>query len=111
MINYTAQHIVDEDLRTICSCGGAWWHRSEPGVARRHLADDPTYAFPSVASICRHSCIYLHNYTDLHDVDENMKAIPEQGGRQDHETGTGIMLRDIYDTSTVGRDFVASSNI
>ena len=53
------------------------------------------------------SKIFL-DYTDAHDVDENVRAIPEQGGRWHKASFAGIMERDLSDSPTNYYNIVAS---
>lgn len=47
-------------------------------------------------------------YTDWYNVDEDMSAIPAQGGRWNDEAFVGIAFRYLYQTPTVMLDTVAS---
>ena len=49
-------------------------------------------------------------YTDIHDVDEDMRTIVRLGGYWAHENWAGATYRHIVDDSTEVWDFVASKN-
>lgn len=51
--------------------------------------------------------LHLKYYTDLHDVDEDLKTITSQGGRWGYEGMAGITRRTINDTPTSVSDVVA----
>ena len=48
------------------------------------------------------------NYTDLHNVDEDLTAISLQGGSWYHDTFAGAALRSIDNISSGALDVVAS---
>ena len=50
-------------------------------------------------------------YTDLHDVDEDLRTIMHQGERWDSETTAGITRRDMYYSSSFAYLEVASKKI
>ena len=82
-------HDVDEDVRTITSCGVSWASEKWTGIARRDLSDPPTTIWGSVAS----SNIQISNYTDWHDVDEDQVTITYQSGYCYDGTRAGVMRR------------------
>lgn len=55
-------------------CSGRWDVGSKAGVTLRSVVNDPTYAYKSIASKCRHTEKY-YNHADYHDVDEGQKAL------------------------------------
>ena len=48
------------------------------------------------------------NYTDYHDVDEDLRTLLEQGGRWTNGGMAGITRREMYESSTNTLDIVAS---
>jgi len=54
----------------------------------------------------------IHSYTDGHDVDEGMMANSEQGGCWNSGKWTGVVNRDLFDSSLfLEESNVASSNM
>ena len=51
------------------------------------------------------------NYTDTHNVDEDIDTIPSQGGNWDWNTGAGAYLRQPDNPLNITYDAVASSDI
>ena len=51
--------------------------------------------------------LHLKYYTDLHDVDEDLKTITSQGGYWVHGVYTGIAHRDMNSTSSYVSSHVA----
>ena len=51
------------------------------------------------------------NYTDWHDVDEEMRTISIQGGFWTEGEWVGITYRNVIDSSTTSGFYVASSNM
>ena len=62
---------------------------------------------PYVASRRRHLEMFIY-YTDLHDVDEDIRTISNYGGRWLTETNAGVAYRDIRYDPTSAFDTVAS---
>jgi len=56
------------------------------------------------------SKIFL-NYTDYHDVDEEMRTIVRLGGYWRHDISAGVALRDVAGGPSELSNVVASSNI
>jgi hypothetical protein len=48
------------------------------------------------------------NYTDYHEVDEDMRAIVAQGGSWWEDGGTGVAMRCMNNSPTSSIDYVAS---
>ena len=48
--NYTDDHDVDEDLRTILLQGGMWYQNDNAGGTCRYMGDTPTTAWDTAAS-------------------------------------------------------------
>jgi len=48
------------------------------------------------------------NYTDWHEVDEDLRSIIDQGGRWDYGNQAGIIFRNLHDSPAVLHDTVAS---
>ena len=92
---HTDYHDVDEDLATIAHYGGDWVDNDGPGagIARRNLYRSSSYTSDFVASSDMKK---ISNYTDDHDVDEDMAAILAQGAMWIHNTWAGVMARDMY---------------
>ena len=86
---YTDYHDVDEDMATIPEHGGDW---SMVGIMQRYLYNNPSTLDPTVASS---NMKKISNYTDAHNVDEDVTAIPYHGGYWPHGDIAGIALRDI----------------
>ena len=104
IINYTDFHDVDEDIRTIILHGAAWSYHSTAGIVFRYLNDTPAGDNASVAS----STVEFLNYTDGHDVDEDLRTIQAQGGYWDNGVAVGVILRLVFDLSSAAYDTVAS---
>ena len=51
---------------------------------------------------------YLHDYTDVHDVDEDVRAITIQSGYWSHGTNAGAAYRSLNDAPDNALDTVAS---
>ena len=51
------------------------------------------------------------NYTDWHDVDEEMRTIVRLGGWWTSGEPAGVFDGDMYNTPTASENIVASSNI
>ena len=96
-------HDVDEDVGTITSCGVSWASEKWTGIARRDLSDPPTTIWGSVAS----SNIQISNYTDWHDVDEELRTFTRQGGQCMEYSLEGITYRYIFNSSSYAADDVA----
>ena len=103
-LNYTDAHDVDEDKTTISSQGGAWNYGPIIGIALRYMNDSPTTSGYHVAS----STVEFLNYTDGHDVDEDIASIMAQGGYWDNGASVGVTLRLVFDLSSAAYDTVAS---
>ena len=59
-------HDVDEDVRTIASCGGRWDNGSGAGIAIRTIWNAPTDAWYGVASyVCKHHPLTLDGYHNV----------------------------------------------
>ena len=56
-------------------------------------------------------CGKIHSYTDWHDVDEETRAITDQGGSWGYENIAGVALRNLIDATASTFNHVASSNI
>ena len=56
-------------------------------------------------------CGKIHSYTDWHDVDEDLRTIPSQGGRWTAGSSAGTACRTMNDSPTTTLDTVASSDI
>lgn len=78
------------------------------GVTHRHIGDSPSNSFEYVASS---NMKKIRNYTDYHNVDEDVPTSSEQGGFLTSETGAGIAYRYINFSSDTTSTGVASSNI
>ena len=104
IINYTDYHDVDEDMKTISVYGGFWIEGELIGVTHRNVLDAHTTSGYHVAS----STVEFLNYTDQHDVDEDVRTIGKQGGRWIAEAGNGVCLRHLIDDITSEQDLVAS---
>ena len=104
---YTDHHDVDESIATTSIHGVHWIYDTTAGIACRYMVHTPTVAGAIVASMCRHAKIFL-NYTDQHNVDEDLTAIPLHGERWDCESKAGIARRSLNDHSTYSSDAVAS---
>lgn len=48
------------------------------------------------------------NYTDMHEVDEDLRTIANYGGRWYHESRAGITLREMVNIHVDSNDYVAS---
>ena len=93
---YTDAHDVDETTRTVCSCGGMWYNANMVGTACRYMYDDPLFSITHVAS----SNIQIQNYTDQHNVDEDIMTLLLQGGSWARKSRAGIAHRDLNINST-----------
>ena len=51
---------------------------------------------------------YLHNYTDAHDVDEDMPAIIRRGGDWGDSINAGLTQQSAYNTPSTSVPTVAS---
>ena len=49
----------------------------------------------------------VYSYTDMHEVDEDLRTITSYGGQWGDEVAVGITFRGLNDTSTVTVDSVA----
>ena len=108
VIFYTDWHEVDEDLRTICKCGGRWGAESSEGVTYRQMDSNSTHTSDIVASMRRHWKLIKY-YTDRHDVDEDETSISLLGGNWAEST-TGIMCRGMNNLLfTLGLSVASSS--
>ena len=104
IINYTDYHDVDEDIRTIMLHGAAWSYHSTAGIVFRYLNDTPAGNNASVAS----STVEFLNYTDGHNVDEDIDTIPSQGGAYIVEVTAGVYLRQPDNPLNITYNSVAS---
>ena len=74
----------------------------------RYLYSIPTDSPDSgAASRCRH-LKKIFNYTDYHDVDEDIATITSHGAQWSDTTAIGITRRELFNTSTYSNDAVAS---
>ena len=96
-------HDVDEDLKTVADQGGRWLAGNTGGVALRYISSAPI-ALDHVAS----STVEFLNYTDLHVVDEDERAIICKGGRFDMLSASGLFRTDLFDLPNNAIDSVAS---
>ena len=93
---------------TITLHGGFWRDRDWAGIADRDAVNRPSDLSYSVASSTVE--IFL-NYTDSHDVDEDVKSIARLGGRWTDRNAAGITHKDIVYSPTATIDTVASSTV
>ena len=98
-------HEVDEELRTISRRGGHWTWTSQPGITHQDISYFPTHASVTAASSNMQK---IKNYSDYHDVDEELVIIPAQGGRWAEAGGAGIAFRAANYTPTTTLNSVAS---
>ena len=105
---YTDRHDVDEDMTAIVNYGGGRTHGTNGGVTCRS-ADNPPDLLDFVASSDISKLIIY--YTDIHDVDEDLRTIMHQGKRWDSGSMGGITRRDMYYSSSVAHLEVASKKI
>ena len=61
-----------------------------------------------VASACRHSRIILTHYTDMHDVDEDLRTDAGYGGYCTNGSMAGAACRQMYDSPSNSHFTVAS---
>ena len=57
---------------------------------------------------CRGGGTATTYYTDYHDVDEDVRTISGCGGQWVFTIRTGVASRDLYDSSTTSKGYVAS---
>ena len=109
---YTDWYDVDEDSMTVAKCGASsdWTFGIQAGVTSRTIYSTPTDSGPNVASVCRH-LKYSLNYTDGHDVDEDMPTIVRHGGWYVDGYMSGVACRFMRETPTNTSESVASSNM
>ena len=109
--SYTDNHDVDEDNVTISVYGGLWNIGNSAGVTYRYVFDSPSRIQPGNASGRRHLKMFIHYYTDKHNVDEDMVTINDYGGNWNTwgiSDATGVMCRVMNDTPIDTYDSVAS---
>jgi len=93
-IYYTDDHYVDEDAVTFSAYGGSWFFGNQVGTVCRNLKDSSSYTASDVASRCRHPKLIKY-YTDMHDVDEDVRTGVRQGGSWGWENMAGITERSL----------------
>ena len=93
---------------TIARYGERWIAESRTGVAYRSLNDHPGNVLGDVASSnMKKFC----NYTDWHDVDEDLKTITYQSGYCYDGTRAGVMRRSAdYDRNSTFVDIASLKN-
>lgn len=107
---HTDGHNVDEDKMTVNNHGGAWSYKDTAGVILRYMNDSPTDSYNHVASTCRHPKLVIY-YTDEHNVDEDLQAIPMQGAEWAAGRFAGMFKQNLYLNNTHTSVAVASSDI
>ena len=104
-LNYTDLHDVDEDMTGIIITGGEWLAIEYNGAFRRNMGNYPSSILDSVASSNMEK---FSNYSDAHDVDEDIASFSILGGYYQSSTSkVGLMYRDMINITSD----VASSNI
>jgi len=93
-------------MRTILNQGGEWPTGKQVGITNRHLYRSSPHTSDFAASRCRHPKLIKY-YADQHDVDEELRTIPNYGGMWDYYSTAGITRRDI-DSHGLGNAAVAS---
>lgn len=95
-------------MRNIASYNGDWSFADWAGITHRHLLNTPTDALNIVAS----SNIRINlNYTDGHDVDEDLMTISNCGGNWPRGNEAGITFRELFRSSFFISAGVASLKI
>lgn len=98
-------------MMTIVHHGGEWWRGSNAGITHRDVAGEPFTVSDVAASRRRHLKMFIHYYTDKHNVDEDMVTINDYGGNWNTwgiSEATGMMCRVMNDTPIDTYDSVAS---
>ena len=85
--------------------GGRWSDETSAGIMRRYMKEIPSSDVSHVASSNMKMIIY---YTDMHDVDEDVRAIINHGCDCYQESRAGIVYREMRYNFTVAGDWVAS---
>ena len=88
---------------------GLYWGGTSSGVFLRIMGQylSPTDGLENVASVCRH-LRYSSNYTDDHDVDEDLRVIMIFGGLFGRGNKIGVFSHNANHTPTEVWDTVAS---
>ena len=96
-------------MMTITSYSGDFGNVAFSGIFARGSDNAPTEAWDIVASSDISKLIIY--YTDGHNVDEDLRAIPIQGGRWHEEDQAGVTCRNLCDAPTSSWGHVASSTV